>query len=635
MSLIPHQDVRSAESIMNLVLKTNGGGIYPDYGLYVAQYLRDLGIEVEVKIEEWSVFVGTLCGPSSFDLAIRTFDFSLLDPDPTKYFSSDSDQNYASIHYGIPYVNESDEIISQTCSLTNQSQRISSYIEWSNLVLDKIVSVFPLFNERRSVLLWPNIQNYQTYWKLVDNLPYLNFDGFHSNQTSLNELNLASHNWRGLNPLLSIDSESDLMIDFIFEPLIQVDPISQLPLNTGLIDNWEMINNSYYIFHVRDEIFWNPSFNVLSRNVNSQPLNFSDQSSLMDGLQGDFSNGTNKQLTAKDVVFTLLSFSNPLVSKHSAEYSWIRDFELNQTDDLSFSLVVDGNPNTIELEHYAPIWSKLNVPCIPEFFLNSTNLDVTESSGNIPMVGIYEGIVDTLEWRNYRDSGFGCGKYLLDYFELSGKTVFRSNPNWFNVGAIDGSTQFLNISTINVRTINEDSIRKKEFQAGKLDYFEPTIPFDLPFDTFFQVHSCLSDKVSCLFFDVNRPGIGGDDNYINSTKEGKEDYSKAATVRKAICYAIDRNKINEERNRRWYTLQHGLINELFSHPFLENIFDYEYNLDTAIEWLTGVRPATPTPTETPSNPITTISFGFGFLYGISVCSVLVLLNKKKRKIIKK
>ena len=62
--------VEGATAIANLVFKTNGGGTRPDYGLYIAQYLRDIGIEVDVKVEEWSVFVGTLVVTHDYDMGI-------------------------------------------------------------------------------------------------------------------------------------------------------------------------------------------------------------------------------------------------------------------------------------------------------------------------------------------------------------------------------------------------------------------------------------------------------------------------------------------------------------------------------------------------------------------------------------
>lgn len=620
----------------NLVLKTNGGGIYPDYGLFVAQQLRKLGIEVEVTIEEWATFVGTLCITRDFDLGIRTFDFSTLDPDPTKHFSVASDMNYEGLEYDMPYVNESEELIQQALSNTNLTQRTETYIEWSNLVMDKIVPVLPLFNERKTIFLWPNTQGYEVGWGLVESLPHIRFDGYHEGQVSLDSFNLALPHWRGLNPLDNTDSVSDFMIDFITEPIIQIHPSTHVPLNTGLIENWEMINETYYSFRLRDNLYWNPSFNAYDRNSNSLPLNSSDLSSLMIGLQGEFSDGTNQKLAAKDVVFTLLAYGNPSVSKHSAEYNWIKEIELNQTDEFSFNLIVDGNLGTPELNPYAPMWSKLSVPCLPEFFLNSTDLNSTETTGGIPMVGLYEGIEETEEWEDYRKSGFGCGKYLIDYVFQSvdnSITVFKANPNWYNISAIDGSVQYLNISTINVRVLQDDSAKKAEFSAGKLDLYKPEIPFDYQFDPFFIPQTIWSSEVSCLFFNLGRPFVGWNDNYVNSTFEGKEEYSKAVTVRKAISYAINREEINEVMNHRWYSFQHGLINQLFSQYSLSEIFDYEHNLDTAIEWLTGVRPVTPTPTKTPSNPITTISFGINFLYGILATTILISLFKK-RKILK-
>ncbi len=640
LGFIPFEASKGVEAFGSLIFKTNGGGIYPDYGLYIASYLREIGIDIEVKVEEWTVFVGTLCLTSDFDMGFRTFDFSILDPDTTKHFSVESDKNYEGLSYDIPYVNQSQEMIYEALSMINQTERIEKYLEWQNMVLDKIVPVFPFFNQRKTIFLWPNTLGYDIRWGLTDSLPHMSFDSYHTGQLSTDEFNLAYPNWRYLNPLESVDSVTDLVLDLITEPIIQVNPYTQLPQTTGLIDHWEMINESFYSFHVRDNIYWNPSFDIQDRTGSSQPLNSSDVSSLMTGFQGEYSNGTNQKLTAKDVIFTLLTFGNPLVSKHSAEYSWIRNFELNQTDELSFNLLIDGNPITPELDYYAPFWSKLAIPCIPEFFLNSTDANVTETTGNIPMIGIYDGIDDTEEWDNFRRSGFGCGKYFMDYYVRNGITVFKSNPNWYSISGIDGSSQFLNITTVNIKVIPYDSEQKAMFESGDLDYFKPTTPFVLPFEPYFQTHSTVSDEVSCLFFNLRRPFVGGVDNFINSSHEGKEDYSVAVTVRKAICYAIDRNAINDIMNERWYTLQHGLINELFTHPYLDEIFDYEYNIDTAIEWLTGVRPVTPTPTPTetiilssPTDNFTTISFGISFLYSILTTATVILLfkNRKIRK----
>ena len=619
-----------------LTLKTNGGGIYPDYCLYIANYLKELGIHIEVRVEEWTVFVGTLCITHDFDFGIRTYDFSMLDPDPTTHFSVNGANEYTGLRYDIPYVNQSEELIREALVLSNMTERIERYVEWGNLVMDKIVPVFPLFSERKYVFLWPNVLGYDIIWDLVNCLPYMDFDGYHTNQTSVDELKLGAPNWRELNPLKNDDTVSDFLIDFITEPILQIHPYFQTPLNTGIIDQWIKLNETHYSLHVRDNLFWNPSFNVTERTSDSVPLNSSNVSSLMIGLKGEYSNGTNQQVTAKDVAFTLLAFSNPLISKRSEEYSWIKSIELNPADNLSFNIIIDGNPSTPGLDFYAPLWAKLAIPCLPEFFLNSTSVEQTFSSGNIPMKGLYEDIERTAEWDTYSISGFGCGKYILDYFVRNSKTVFRSNPNWYNIGTIDGSTQFLNISTIIIKVVPDESLEKKLFTEGKLDIFYLDKLFRWDFETYFEIQSSISEDVSCLMFNLKRPFLGGADNYVNSSFLGKEDYSKAATIRKAICYSIDRDEINNNLNEGYYLLQRGLINPIFSNPYWGEIFNYDYNVDSAIEWLTGIRPTTPTPTVTsiPStshNQITTISLSFGYVLGTFACSaILVTINRKKR-----
>ncbi|MCE7748264.1 MAG: hypothetical protein GPJ51_07695 [Candidatus Heimdallarchaeota archaeon] len=610
-----------------IVLKTNGGGIYPDYGLYVKEQLRELDLSIEVRIEEWTVFVGTLCLTHDFDIGIRRIDFSLLEPDPTSYFNMEDNTNPELLGFDIPYVSESYELLKQAQSISNQTERIQMYIEWSNLVMDKLAYIYPLFNQRNNQFLWSNTLGYEIRWGLAESLPHMRYEGYHNGQVSLDEFNLALPYWIDMNALSANEPGSELIIDLIYEPIIQVDPYTLLPINTGLIESWEVLNGTHYTFHLRDNIFWSPSFNTTGRTSSSPSLNSSDTSNLLIGLKGEYSNGTNQQLTAKDVVFSLLAYSNPLVSNKWTEYNWIKSIELDPFDEFSFNLEVDGNPNTLVQDFYAPLWSKLNVPCLPEFFLNSTSLSVTQSSSGINMTGIYEDIKYSDVWKIFRYSGFGCGKYQLDYYTHNSRTGLQANPNWHNISAIDGSTQFLNISKINILELSEESARKAEFTAGKLDFYNPIIPFDYSFDPMFIPQTSISNEVSCLFFNLRRPFIGGADNFVNSTYEGKEDYTIASTIRKAICYAINRNEINDELNHGWYTLQHGLINELFTHPYSDEIFDYEYDLDSAKEWLTGVRPTT----TLPETPITTISYGIGFLYGIFACAILILSKIRKKK----
>jgi len=614
----------------SIVIRTNGGGIYPDYALYIAQFLAtlfdDWGLSFEVRAQEWTVFMGTLYYTHDYDLAIRNEDFSILDPDPSGYYHL-GNNNPELLLDDLPYVSESLEILKEAQSNPDQEVRIQKYIEWSNLVMDKIVNIFPLFSERETVFFWENTYGFDPMWGLVDSLPHMYFDGYHEGQLSLDEFNFAIPNWVTLNGLIqrSSDHVSRMVSDLINEPILQIDPYTQIPLNTGLIESWEVINDTHYAFHLRDDIYWSPSYNITGRTSDSLPLNSSDISTLMSGLKGENSDGTNQKLTAKDVVFSLLAYSNPLVSSCWPEYTWIEEIELNPIDELTFNLIIDGDPDTPEQEYYAPMWSKLKVPCLPEFFFNSTSLNVTQSCSGMDMIGLYEDIDETDVWKTFSSSAFGCGKYQLDYHEEDTRTVLSSNPNWFNISAIDGSIQDLDFSTMNIRILSEDLERQVEFKMGKLDYIKPEIPFWHNYDARFYPKTSISSKVSCLSFNLRRPFIGAQDNFVNSTYEGKEEYTKASTIRKAMCYAIDRIKISNELNINWYPIQHGLINMVFSDSYSNEVFDYEYDFDSALEWWKGVRPTT-------SSPITTIPFGLSFLLGILSCSVYVLRKKRRERL---
>ncbi len=78
------------QPIANLVFKTNGGGVRPDYGLYIAQYLREIGVEIEVKVEEWTVFIGTLMLTRDFDLGVVGLSGGGASPDMYDIYGEDA-----------------------------------------------------------------------------------------------------------------------------------------------------------------------------------------------------------------------------------------------------------------------------------------------------------------------------------------------------------------------------------------------------------------------------------------------------------------------------------------------------------------------------------------------------------------
>ncbi|MHA1552191.1 MAG: ABC transporter substrate-binding protein, partial [Candidatus Heimdallarchaeaceae archaeon] len=277
------------------------------------------------------------------------------------------------------------------------------------------------------------------------------------------------------------------------------------------------------------------------------------------------------------------------VSEFADNYFWLKDIQIDNSDNFSFYITVDGNEKTPELEPYAPFLNKLNIPCLPEFFLNSTSLSITNTSGNIPLRGLFEGIEDTIEWKDFDISSFGCGKYLLDYYVENFITVLKASSNWHEIGAIDGMYHDLSIETIKIKVLMDTAPKISEFLAGRLDIvkikYESSFFNNLEKDPLFRCHKLVSNSFSILIFNLRRPFVGGTDNFIFLDTEGKENYTKGVAVRKAMCYAIDREEINQALHGGNFMVLDHPIPEIHKNYRNPDIIKYSHDIDKALEWL--------------------------------------------------
>ncbi|MHA1417439.1 MAG: ABC transporter substrate-binding protein [Candidatus Heimdallarchaeaceae archaeon] len=614
----------AVEPLANLVFKTNGGGVRPDYGLYIAQYLREIGIEVEVKVEEWTVFVGTLILTRDFDLGIVGLSGGGSSPDMFDVYGSEGSLNMFGINKEIPYGNESENMQIEGVTIVDLEQRQQHYYDWQQLMMDKIVPMLPLFAPRSYVATWANTKGYDGRWGIVDSLPYMEYDGLHEGQDSLTEFSIADAGWRDLNPLQTDDTSSSFIYSLMAESIVGWSP-DLAPLKTSLVTDWEQIDEFHYKFTMRDDVHWNPSYNVTGRDASSAALD-PTVTPLMEGLKdGSVSDGTNQQVTAKDAVFTYLAWANAIVSESPSYHNWISSAYVDATDPLSFHIEIDGNPGTPEIEQYVDFWARLPWEIMPEFFLNSSSTEVTYTAGNAECTGIYDGILDTEQWIAYSTSAFGCGKYMLDYYIKNSVTVLQKSPHWMGVGIIDGTDQDLDIETFNVRVIPDISAELAEFKAGKLDIVGltafPSERKQMQADPRFEVQSFLAASMTFMFYNLRRPFVGGVDNFEYLTATGKEQYTVGAAVRKAMNYAIDRDEINQVIHDGEYLLSHSVIYPFTAYYYYNDIVKYNRDLDAAVEWLEAAGYSIildPTPV-----PI------FGILAAIGAAAFVALYRKKK------
>ncbi len=613
----------TVQPYFTLVLRTISGGFYPNYGFCVAQDLRDINIEVEVKVEPWwGLNLLETLWTDDFDMAISCFS-NVKTPDMREYYTEEGEFNLFHLNKSIPYQNESEIMQNEAATLCDLYERQLLYHEWQILLMDKIVPMLPLFAPRSYVATWSNTLGYDARWGIIDSLPYIEYDGLHIGQVSLTEFNVADAYWRNLNPLQSDDPSSSFIFDLMTESIVGWSS-DLAPLKTSLVTDWEQISEFHYKFTMRDNVYWNPSYNVTERDGNSDPLNPAT-SPLMKGLKDDtVSDGTNQKVTAKDAVFTYLAWTNSIVSESPSYHNWISDAYVDPGDELTFHIHIDGNPTTPELENYADFWAGLPWEILPEFFLNSSDTTVSYTSGGAECTGFYTGILDTDQWVAYSTSAFGCGKYMLDYYIMNSVTVLQASPYWMGIGIIDGTTQDLDIETFNVRVIPDSSAELAEFKAGKLDWADLT-PFtqerkQMQADSRFEVQGRLvTYGFSFLAFNMERANIGGSNNLIWLNGTEFVNYTKALAIRKAICYAIDRNEIN--------SLQHNGEYLIFNRPMLHfgsTLYPhrlpivYDYDLDLAWNWMKAAGY---------ENPNETISL---FLPSCLSLALLIIIRKKQK-----
>ncbi len=576
------------QPIANLVLETYGGGVRPDYGLYIAMYLREIGIDVEVKVQEWS-WPWDPWSLNDWDLGIVGISGGGASPDMRELYTEDGTLNIFRLGPDLPYGNQSEQMQDLGVTITDLEVRQQLYYDWQQLMMDKIVPMLPLYSPNSYSVTWANTLGYDARWGIVNCLPYMSYDGYHEGQVSLNEFNLADANWRELNPLFTDDTSSSFIWSLMAEPILQFSP-DLAPVKNGLIDNWEKIDDFHFKFYMRDEVYWNPSFNVTGRTSGSSPLNSSDINQLMVGLKGNYSNGTNQQVTAKDAVFTFLCWGNQAVSEETIGHEWISDCYVDPFDPLAFHIHIDGIPETAEPDYYVDFWSRMTSSILPEFFLNSTLLEITYTESGIECKGLYSQIINTDQWLAFSTSAFGCGKYMLDYYIQNSITVLKQSPYWFGVGAFDGQAGLVPfVETINVRVIPDTSAELMEFKAGKLDWTRitafPAERKNMETDPRFTVYQKLSNSLTFMAFNLRRPFIGGVDNFIFMETEGKEDYTRAVGIRKAICYAINRDEMNQILHDGEYLVAHSVLYPYTSYYYYNDIIKYDYNPELAEEWL--------------------------------------------------
>ncbi len=558
---------------------------YEDYAKYIAQDLREIGIDVTDLPSEYAVFLETIFRDKEFDLAIIELE-GMTAPHLEYLFKQGASLNI------FKFNDTFDE--GYTTDLLNNISRTTDFYERKNMfysiqshLMSNILPMVPLFTPVRTFVYWDNLRYFEPSYGLADSLPYMQFSGLHQSQTAVNELNMGVlGRWIDFNPLTVVEDAEKLVLSLVMDKLTTLDD-KGTPTTYGLIDEWNYVNSTFLKLHVRTDAIWQ-----------------TDSEGLYD----------NEPFTAEDVIFTLDLMLNDNANLNYEKLKWIDSYEIDTINNNYVNVYIDSDPYTVEKEPYAFALEDLSVYPYPEHYLNvsSSIAQVLESS----------------RWEKFGKFPFGTGKYAYSITESNPDIalVFDKHANWFETGAIDGSSISVDFDKIELQKFPDAFGMGLELQEGSLDIADfgknPVVEDTfIPIGTFRTAFK-LENSIVFLAFNLDNQYFGGENNFVPTAES---DTSKALAIRKAIATVIDKAKINSQFHNGRFNITDTPIPTYFKDYYYSNVPKYDRSIEQAITYL-ELAGYNFTSSGDPA-PYSFVSAGFGLV----VVSVFVMIISKRKR----
>ncbi|MHA1205301.1 MAG: hypothetical protein ACTSSL_10255, partial [Candidatus Heimdallarchaeaceae archaeon] len=133
--------------------QTNSREYSIDYWFYCVQYLKEIGIKLNLKPAEFHIFFGTITETYDCDLAFADL-AGYEDLDLKEVFGENGSRNMFGINTKIPYGAENEEMLEEGDLIMDLEERQQHYYEWQQLIMDKILPMLPFFSPRSYVATW-------------------------------------------------------------------------------------------------------------------------------------------------------------------------------------------------------------------------------------------------------------------------------------------------------------------------------------------------------------------------------------------------------------------------------------------------------------------------------------------------
>jgi len=558
---------------------------YGEYSRTIAQDMREIGIDVTELPLEYAVFLECIFSDKNFDLAIIELEGTTA-PHLEYLFKQGASLNI------FKFNDTHDE--GYTTDLLNNISRTTDFYERKNMfysvqthLMTNVLPMVPLFTPVRTFVYWDNLRHFDSSFGIADSLPYMQFNGLHQSQTSVDELNIGLlGKWIDFNPLTVVENGEKLVLSLIMDKLTTLDE-KGTPSPYGLIDDWDYVNSTFLKLHVRTDAIWQ-----------------TDSEGLYE----------NEPFTAEDVVFTLDLMLNQNANSNYEKLNWIDSYEIDTINNNYVNVYIDSDQNTVEKEPYAFAMEDLSVYPYPEHYLN--------------VYSSIDEIIDSSRWEKFGEFPFGTGKYVYSVTKSDSNVAltFDKHANWFNVGAIDGSSLSVDFDKIELQKFSDTYAMKLEMQEGSLDIADfgkdPVVEDSFaPLGTFITDFK-LENSIVFLAFNLENQYFGAENNFIPTSDA---ETSKALAIRKAIATVIDKTKINSLFHNNKFNITDTPIPTYFKDYYYSNVPKYEHSIDQALDFLelAGYN-FTVSGDQAPFN---FISAGFGLI----AASVFVMIISRKKK----
>ncbi|HUT82711.1 MAG TPA: ABC transporter substrate-binding protein [Candidatus Bathyarchaeia archaeon] len=553
-------ETNGIDPLFTLVFKTNGGGQRPDYGNMLKQYLARIGIDVNVIIQDWPTFIGELIAFRDFDICYVGFSGGGADPDFTGVYDENGSLNLFGYDTSMDWDDELNTGINEwymkqgtQIMPPNSQERIQHYWNWEQYLMDKICPMLPMVSPRDYYAIWSELEGYNCSKGVLQSWGDMYWTDSHKGQHDTNELVLADNAWMDLNPLFQDDTASAFISSACMDPLLWYD--SDGSVWPHLAKSFTFINDTTLEIVAREGIKW------------------------ADDFEGNF---TNEYFDIRDVYFTIYGWL--YTHGDTQTLDWIEDMEI--IDDMTMRFYIDGDDTTPENEPYTPCLESLAMKISPEHYLNQTQ----EINGVTPDIG-------HPSWNIFATHCFGTGLFQIDSFSLGEETILEVRPDswWVNDSITSDPdldwerrfgdfTNYLDQLRVSIIPIEEEAL--SELKAGYVDLRaisnSPVVVQEYSTNPDFAVQNDSTYALGFYAFNMRetRPVIGNREPYYND-----HSMSKGLRVRKAICYAINKNEVNRIINGDGCDVVYWPIYHKMSIWCNPNIIRYDFDIDKAREYM--------------------------------------------------